>query len=219
MHIIVTGCGRVGSQLAQFLSYEGHDVVIIDREEESFSRLGGGFNGITLTGIAFDEELLIEAGIETADALAAVTNFDNTNLMVAEIATRIYRVPKVISRLYNPENRQIFVNLGVEFISSTTLIAERIVLKLLQRDFIVHQDRDEVGLSVIEFVIPWLGGKVVAGDFEEEADSRILALERSGRQLRWEEDTQLLVGDRLVIAVKREGLGWLQEMLQRIGVQ
>jgi trk system potassium uptake protein TrkA len=219
MHIIVTGCGRVGSQLAQFLSYEGHDVVIIDREEESFSRLGGGFNGVTLTGIAFDEELLVEAGIENADTLAAVTNFDNTNLMVAEIATRIYHVPKVITRLYNPENREVFVKLGVDFISSTTLIAERIVLKLLQRDFIVHQDRYEVGLSVIEFAMPWLGGKVVAGDFEQRRGSRILALERSGQQLRWDGDTQLLVGDRLVIAVKREGQGWLQQMLERIGVR
>ncbi|RJP32584.1 MAG: TrkA family potassium uptake protein [Actinobacteria bacterium] len=219
MHIIVTGCGRVGSQLAQFLSYEGHDVVIIDREAESFSRLGGGFNGVTLTGIAFDEGLLKEAGIEYADALAAVTNFDNTNLMVAEIATKIYHVPTVLARLYNPENRQAFVRLGIDFVSGTTLLAEMIMRKLLQSDLIVHQDRLEVEMRVIEFAVPWLGGRVMAGDFEDGISSRILALERSGRLLRWDESTRLLVGDRVVLAAKREGMGRLQEIMERMGVK
>lgn len=219
MHIIVTGCGRVGSQLAQFLSYEGHNVVVIDKDENSFSRLAGGFNGVTLAGIAFDEELLIEAGIKQADALAAVTNYDNTNLMVAEIATRIFGVPTVVARLYNPDKRVVFTKLGVDFVCGTTLIGERIMHKLLQRELITQQDRMEAGIKVVEFVMPWLGGKVLAGDLEDGLFSSILALERDGRQLRWEKDSRLLVGDRVVLALKREGLSGFQEMMDKIGVR
>jgi trk system potassium uptake protein TrkA len=219
MHIIITGCGRVGSQLAQYLSYEGHDVVIIDRDQESFSRLTGGFNGLALTGAAFDEELLLQAGIEEADALAAVTNFDNTNLMVCEMATRIYKVPMVVTRLYNPEKRFLFIKMGVQFINGTTLVALSIMHKLLQRDLIIHQDRMEVGVRVVEFAVPWLSGQVAAGDLEEETEMRILALERRGRQMHWDAGTRLLVGDRVVMAVKSGAVKGLMEVLEGIGIE
>jgi trk system potassium uptake protein TrkA len=219
MHIIITGCGRVGSQLAQFLAYEGHDVVIIDRDEESFTRLPDGFNGIAMTGIAFDEELLLEAGIQRAHALAAVTNYDNTNLMVAEIAARLYQVPRVVARLYNPERRHVFAKLGVNFVCGTTLVAERIMDMLLQRDVVVLQERLDVGVKVVEFAIPWQAGKVVAGDLEDGTNSRILALERAGRQLRWDGNTRLLVGDRVVLVVKREGWKDLEDTLDVMGLR
>jgi len=219
MHVIITGCGRVGSQLAQYFSYDGHDVVIIDRDQDSFSRLAGGFNGMTMTGTAFDEGLLLEAGIEKADALAAVTNFDNTNLMVCEIATSIYQVPMVATRLYNPEKRYLFNKMGVLFINGTTLVAQSIMHKLLQRDLIVHQDRMDVGIRVVEFAVPWLSGKVTAGELEEGTDVRMLALERGERQLRWDAGTQLLVGDRVVIAMKRGGLKGMQEVLEGMGIE
>ena len=203
MHVIITGCGRVGSQLAQFLSYDGHDVVVIDRDEESFARLGGAFNGVTLTGVAFDEGLLVEAGIETAGALAAVTNFDNTNLMIAEIAKRIYHVP-VVARLYNPEKRYIFTRLGVDHVCGTVLVAQMIMGKLLQRDLVMHQERHDVGIRVVEFTIPPQAGAVSAGNFEDGASTRILSLARAGRQIRWDRDTPLMQGDRLVMAARRE---------------
>jgi trk/ktr system potassium uptake protein len=202
MHIIIAGCGRVGSQLAQFLAYEGHDVVIIDRNEGSFARLGSTFNGVTLTGVAFDEGLLKEAGIEKADALAAVTNFDNTNLMIAEIARRIFHVP-VVARVYNPEKRYIFTRLGVDYICGTALVAQTIMGKLLQRDLIMHQERQDVGIRVVEFTIPPQAGTVCAGNFEDGASARILSLVRAGRQIRWDRDTPLKEGDRLVLVAKR----------------
>jgi Trk K+ transport system NAD-binding subunit len=203
MHVIITGCGRVGSQLAQFLSYDGHDVVVIDREESSFSRLAGGFNGVTITGAAFDEELLLEAGIEKADALAAVTNFDNTNLMVCEIATRIYGVPTVVTRIYNPEKRYLFNRMGVEFINGTALVAEAVMGKLLQRELIVLQERLDVGVKVVEFVVPTQAGAVPAGNLEDGVSTRILSLARASRQLKWDSGTRLREGDRLVLAAKR----------------
>ncbi|NPV59908.1 MAG: hypothetical protein HPY75_09620 [Actinobacteria bacterium] len=202
MRIIITGCGRVGSQLALFLAYEGHDVVIIDHDDKSFARLGGTFNGVTLTGAAFDEDLLLEAGIETADALAAVTNYDNTNLMVAEIARRVFGVPAVAARLFNPEKRYIFDRLGVRFVNGTALIAESIMARLLQREIAIHQERLDVGIRVVEFAVSPQVGKVAAGDLEDGVSTRILCLTRDGKQLRWDRDTALEAGDRVVVAAR-----------------
>ena len=101
-NIIIVGCGRVGSQLANMLSDAGNNVCCIDRSAEAFANLGRNFNGSTVQGIGFDEDALTRAGIEECDVLAAVTQYDNTNLMCAEVANRLVDVPHVIARLYNP---------------------------------------------------------------------------------------------------------------------
>ena len=100
MNIIVVGCGRVGSQLATMLSIEGHNVVVIDRDETAFRRLGGTFNGVTIRGLGFDEETLEQAGIREADALAATTDLDNTNLMTCEVARKIFGVKHLQCRAW-----------------------------------------------------------------------------------------------------------------------
>ena len=102
MYIIVIGCGRVGAQLASFLSGEGHDVVVIDTNPKAFRRLGAVFNGKTFVGVGFDIELLKKAGAEKADAVAVVTDLDNTNIMVAQVAKKIFNISKVITRLVSP---------------------------------------------------------------------------------------------------------------------
>lgn len=124
MHIIIVGCGRVGAQLAQTLSSDGHNVVIVDKNIASFKRLGSEFNGITITGVGFDPEILKRAGIERADALAAVTNGDNSNIMVSEIAKKIYKVPQVITRIYDPLRADIYKKFGLNTISTTSIVAE-----------------------------------------------------------------------------------------------
>lgn len=123
MHIIIVGCGRVGAQLAQILSSDGHNVVIVDKNQESFKRLGPDFNGITITGVGFDPDILKRAGIERADALAAVTNGDNSNIMVSQIAKRIYNVPRVLTRIYDPLRADIYKKFGLNTIGTTTLVA------------------------------------------------------------------------------------------------
>jgi len=124
MHVIIVGCGRVGSQLAQILSHEGHNVVIIDKKASAFKRLGSDFNGITITGVGFDPEILKRAGIERADALAAVTNGDNSNIMVSEIAKKIYNVTRVLTRIYDPLRADIYKKFGLNTISTTTIVAQ-----------------------------------------------------------------------------------------------
>ncbi len=123
MYIIIVGCGRVGSELAKLLVTEGHDVVIIDKNPVSFERLGGTFNGITLIGNGFDLELLKTAGIEKADAFCALTNGDNTNLISAQAAKKIFKVPKVMARVYDPLRANVYKSFGLDVISGTMLFA------------------------------------------------------------------------------------------------
>jgi len=130
MNIVVVGCGRVGSQLATMLSVEGHNVVVIDRDENAFRRLGGTFNGVTIKGLGFDEEVLEEAGIREADALAAVTDLDNTNLMTVEVARKIFGVPHAVARLYNPGRERTYQLLDLDYVCGTTIVAESMMEKI-----------------------------------------------------------------------------------------
>ncbi|MCX8129123.1 MAG: NAD-binding protein [Clostridia bacterium] len=124
MHIIVIGCGKVGSKLAHILSDEGHDVVILDNDSKNFKSLGTGFNGITVTGVPIDQDVLKQAGIETADALAAVTPDDNVNIMACQVAREIFKIPRVIARIYNPAREHVFHEFGLETICPTNITAE-----------------------------------------------------------------------------------------------
>ncbi len=131
MNVVVVGCGRVGSQLATLLSVEGHNVVVIDKEADSFKRLGTTFNGVTVKGLGFDEDVLEEAGIRDCDAFAAVTDLDNTNLMAAEVARKIFEVPHVVARLYNPVRERTYQQLGLDYVCGTTLVAESLLDKIM----------------------------------------------------------------------------------------
>ncbi|MFH1149850.1 MAG: NAD-binding protein [Actinomycetota bacterium] len=206
MYVIVAGCGRVGSQLAQALSYEAHDVVVIDKDAGAFRRLGGTFNGITLEGVAFDEELLLEAGIDQADAFAAVTNHDNTNLMAAEVATTVFEVPRVISRLYYPEKELTFFKMGIDYVCSTTLLAERAREKLYQgADVKIQQDRLDLGIQVVDMEVPEGVEGATAGSLNYGVSSRLVTLLRGNREIYWNAGTPLTAGDGIVMSLRREG--------------
>ena len=206
MHVIVSGCGRVGSQLSEFLSYEGHDVMVIDKDPEAFKRLGAAFNGVTIEGVAFDEEVLAEAQAEKADAFAAVTNFDNTNLMTAELATSIYQIPKVVSRLYYPERELTFFKMGIEYVCSTTLLADRFKELLVKgEDAFVQQDRLDLGLQLVEFRVTGVGAGRPAGELNAGVSSHVVSLVRDGKELDWDESTLLSVGDHVLVTLRREG--------------
>jgi len=131
MYIIIVGCGRVGSTLAQILSQDAHDVVIIDKEQDAFRRLGDTFNGLTLCGNGVNYEFLKTAGIEKAGIFCALTNGDNTNIMAAQIAKKIFNVPRVFARVYDPNRAELFRQRGIEVISGTMLIAKMIRAKIL----------------------------------------------------------------------------------------
>ncbi len=119
MYVIIAGCGRVGSAMAKQLSQEGHDVVVIDEDPGAFRLLGERFVGRRLVGAAIDWGVLVEAGIEGADAFAAVTKGDNTNIVCALIAAREFEVPCAVARVYDPLRAAAFARLGLRTVCPT----------------------------------------------------------------------------------------------------
>lgn len=129
-NIIVVGCGRVGSRLALMLSNYENNVCVIDRDPRAFASLGRDFNGATFAGVGYDEDVLMKAGIDECDFLAAVTQSDSVNLMVVEIARRLYDVPHAVARLYNTGHERAYLQLGIDYVCGTALVAEEIFSKI-----------------------------------------------------------------------------------------
>lgn len=121
MNIIIIGCGRFGSTLANELSDTGHNISVIDRDNEKLSILGSGFNGLKIKGIEYDNEILKEAGIFTADAVLAVTPDENINITVSLIAKEIYKVPIIIARIVNSNRQNIYEALNIETVNPIEL--------------------------------------------------------------------------------------------------
>ncbi len=169
MYIIILGCGRVGSELASLLQKEKHNVVVIDKDPKSLKRLGSNFNGITLTGNGYDVELLKEAGIEKADAFCVVTNGDNTNIMAAQIAKHIFKVPKVIARIYDPARANIYKHLGLDVISGTVLFAAMLRDKIIESHFTGYLiETGELGVMEIPVKAEFVGKTVSAINIPDE---------------------------------------------------
>ncbi|PIP16391.1 MAG: hypothetical protein COX46_02525 [bacterium (Candidatus Ratteibacteria) CG23_combo_of_CG06-09_8_20_14_all_48_7] len=133
MYIIVVGCSRVGITLAQSLESEGHNVVVIDRNRENLQRLGRSFSGITVVGNGFSPEILKEAGVERADALIAVTDNDNANIVTAQVAKKMFDLEKVFARIYDPARAQTYQKLGVHAVSETALVVDSLRQLLFEK--------------------------------------------------------------------------------------
>ncbi len=212
MNVIVVGCGRVGSQLATLLSVEGHNVVIIDKDPESFKRLGSTFNGITIKGLGFDEEVLEEAGIRDADAFAAVTNLDNTNLMAAEVARKLFGVKHVMARLYNPLRERTYQQLGLDYVCGTTLVAESLLDKM--RHGHGHHVSSLGDVELIQFkASEAVEGKRV-GDIEIARRFRISAVSRGDEMFVPEPDAVLHAGDFVLAAVKEDAFNKIARYME-----
>lgn len=133
MHTIIVGCGRVGSTVARELDADGHSVVIIDRKPEAFRRLGENFGGRTLTGIGFDRDLLTTAGITSDCAVVAVTNGDNSNILVARVAREMFGVDRVVARINDPKRAKIYERLGVSTVAAVAWASTRVSQFVLPR--------------------------------------------------------------------------------------
>ena len=131
MHVVVVGCGRVGSGLAGILEDGGHTVAVIDKQAKAFRRLPEGFGGRTIQGVGFDRDRLREAGIEEAGALAAVTSGDNSNIMVARTAREVFGLERVIARIYDPRRAAIYEKLGIPTIATVQWTTDRVLRRIL----------------------------------------------------------------------------------------
>ncbi len=210
MHVIIVGCGRVGSELAKLLSGEGHDVVVIDKSRESFNRLGDSFNGMTMVGNGFDLALLRQVGIEKADAFCAVANGDNTNLISAQVAKKIFRVPKVFARIYDPQRAHIYAALGLDIISGTMLFSAMLRDKIIESRFSSYLiESKDLGVIEIE-VKDSLAGKTIQ-DINIPGDFIVVALRRMQGVIIPEPKTVLKDKDVLMGVVKVASLKEVRE--------
>lgn len=213
MYVIIVGCGRVGAKLAELLSREGHNVVVIDKNPGAFKRLPEGFDGVTLEGSGFDLELLRQAGIEKADAFCSLTNGDNTNLVCAQIAKRIFNLPKVIARVYDPERAQIYQGLGLDVISGTILFAAMLRDKLVESRFSSFLiETKNLGVLEIKLKKEFVGRCVK--EFNAEGEFLLVAIKRPEETFIPGPDTLLEANDVLMAVVKTDSL---QKIKKRFG--
>jgi trk system potassium uptake protein len=214
MHTIIVGCGRVGSELARGLSSSAHDVVVVDKDEAAFGRLGAGFNGITLRGSGTDEGVLKTAGIQHCDAFAAVTNSDGANMMAAQIAGRIHRVPRVVVRLYMPDKEQTARLLALDYVADSALTVRAIAEKIGARDVGAAGARRDP--EQIEFTAgPKMDGRTVR-ELQLPGEFRICMVTREGSSFIPWRDTRMRERD-VVSAVVTAGARKRIEPLMRGG--
>jgi trk system potassium uptake protein TrkA len=179
MDIIIVGCGRVGSRLATLFSQDNNNVVVVDNMPGAFAQLDRTFEGRTVQGIGFDEDTLKDAGIDDCDVLAAVTDDDNANLMIAEVASQIFKVPHVLTRLANPDRESAYMQLGLDYVCGTTLVAEEIYSKVVA----AHGGHvDTFGdYEILRFALDLESSgytSIQVGRLEREHQARIIAFER-----------------------------------------
>jgi trk system potassium uptake protein len=201
MKMIIVGCGRLGCDLSLALIQEGHSVSVVDIDESAFEKLGSRFSGQRIAGVGFDQDILIKAGVERADGLAAVTASDNANIITGRIAKNIYRVPQVVARLYEPRRAEVYRRLGLQTISSTTWGANRI-MQLLTRsrlDPVLELGSGEVSLVEIE-IGPKLDGRKVQ-DLTISTEIKVMAITRNGRAFIPSASNYFILGDRVHVAV------------------
>jgi trk system potassium uptake protein TrkA len=205
VHIVIMGCGRVGSTVAHILEEQDHSVAIIDQDPEAFRKLSVSFKGSKVTGVGFDRDVLIEAGIERADAFAAVSSGDNSNVIAARVVRESFGVSRVVARIYDPRRAEVYQRLGIPTVATVRWTADQMLRKLLPEG---HQElwRDPTGklvLAEVSYDDHWLGEK--ASVLEETARIRIAFIIRLGEAMMPGPSTVLQEGDVLhVIAEERD---------------
>lgn len=198
------GCGRVGSTLAYSLEARGHSVAVIDSDPDAFRRLNSDFTGLTVTGVGFDREVLVHAGIERADAFAAVSSGDNSNIISARVARETFHVKRVVARIYDPQRAEVYERLGIPTVATVRWTADRMLRQLVPEGHVeLWRDPTSV-ISVIEVPVhpDWLGNGV--NTLEEATGGRIAYLMRFGLGMLPTASTVLQEGDRVFMLVTDE---------------
>jgi trk system potassium uptake protein TrkA len=207
VHIVIMGCGRVGSTLAHILEDHGHSVAIIDQDVEAFRKLRPGFRGSKVTGVGFDRDVLVEAGIERADAFAAVSSGDNSNVIAARVVRESFGVQRVAARIYDPRRAEVYQRLGIPTVATVRWTADQMLRRLLPEG-VATLWRDPTGAVVLAELAccdEWFGEKVSA--LELAADARVAFISRLGDALLPGPGTVLQQGDVLHVIAKEEDLG------------
>ena len=198
------GCGRVGSTLARSLEDRNHTVAVIDSEPDAFRRLGPGFNGDKVAGIGFDQEVLEKAGIRRADAFAAVSSGDNSNIIAARVARETFGIEQVVARIYDPGRAEVYQRLGITTVATVKWTADQVLRRMVpvgaEPDF-----RDPSGTIRVDHIpvpLSWVGTRT--SDLEEQSGSRIAWLDRLGEGMLPSRDSVVQEGDLLHLVIREE---------------
>ena len=212
VHIIVVGCGRVGSELAMELSDEGHSVVVIDKNRDSLRRLTH-FHGKTIVGSGFDRDVLFQAEATTADALAAVTSGDNSNILSARIARDHYNIKNIVARIYDPARAEIYMKLGIPTVATSQWTTQQVKRWMLPVDDVLEWTDSASTIHLVERIVPdHLAGRPVAA-FNVGDEVRLVGLVRGGQGRVNVEGLFAQEDDILEFLVTHEGLRALHDLL------
>ena len=213
MHVVVVGCGRVGSGLAATLESEGHTVAVIDRQARAFRRLPDDFKGKTVVGVGFDRERLKVAGIEEAGALAAVTNGDNSNIVVARVAREAFQIERVVARIYDYRRAQIYERLGIPTVATVQWATERVLRKILPDAHAVEWVDPSAKVCLVERTVPpsWAGRRLL--DLDIDGTSKVVAVSRLGEASLPEPTLVAQEGDVVWVSVAGDRMDVFEEHL------
>jgi trk system potassium uptake protein TrkA len=213
VHIVIMGCGRVGSSLARSLEKRGHTVAVIDMDVEAFRRLGPDFAGKTVRGVGFDREVLLEAGIEQADGFAAVSSGDNSNILAARVVRETFGVHNVVARIYDPGRAEVYERLGIPTVATVRWAADQVLRRLLPAGS-EPQWRDPSGsvrLMEVHVDRSWVGRSV--GHIEDATGARVPFLFRMGSGTVPQRSTLFQDGDLVYAAVLDHDLAHVEAVL------
>jgi trk system potassium uptake protein TrkA len=204
VHIVIMGCGRVGSTLAHALESRGHSVAIIDQDEDAFRRLGPDFTGLTVTGNGFDRETLDAAGIDRADAFAAVSSGDNSNIISARLARETFGVARVVARIYDPKRAEVYERLGIPTVATVRWTADRIVRHVVPdgNQEVWRDPTSSVAIIEIPYHPAWVSRPVRA--LEEGTGARVAYVMRFGLGTLPTPSTLIQDGDQVFVLVTDE---------------
>jgi trk system potassium uptake protein len=217
MHVIIAGCGRVGSELAGSLEKLGHSVAVVDKNAKAFKRLREDFKGKQVVGFVFDRDILEEAGIKNADAFASVTNGDNSNIVSARMAKEHYRLPQVVARIYDPRRAQIYQRLGIQTVATVRWTTDQILRLMFPEDVPVEYTLDNGEVVITAVPAPReLVGKT-ATQVDKAGHRRVVAVSRFGVPRIPDGKTTVQEGDTLHVSVIRAEIAELGEALRSVG--
>ncbi|MFZ8891952.1 MAG: potassium channel family protein [Ilumatobacteraceae bacterium] len=214
MHVVIVGCGRVGSTLALSLISSGHSVAVVDRKSDAFFRLRDNFAGQTITGIGFDRDVLEQAGIKKASAVAAVTNGDNSNILVARVARESFGIENVVARISDPKRAEIYERLGIATVATVKWTSDRILRRILPDLPAVEWTDPSSSVVLVERTLPdtLVGEKVLELEIK---GARISALRRLSAAVIPDAKTLVQQGDIAYFTVEKDSVNSLDEFLKR----
>jgi trk system potassium uptake protein len=213
MRLLIIGCGRLGAGLGQSLATNGHNVTLVDKDPLAFEKLGGKFRGQRIVGVGFDRQALVSAGIERADGLAAVTASDEANVVAARIARDIFRVPRVVARLYDVRQAEIYKRLGLQTIAPTNWGIQRISDLLLYSPLETTAAIGSGDVEVVEVELPLLMVGKTVRDLTVASEIHVVSITRANKTFLPTLGTIFRAGDTLHLAVLNTSASRLREML------